>query len=181
MSIRTALAKLSAAASIGAVTVGGAVHVAEAPATASPEYHAGKYVKTGAPTKYVKTTKTAAEMEPTGLVLALYRHRFGTVPVEVGGVTAPLDVAAAWTRDRTALTVAVVNPTDEARQIALDVRGAEPTGEGMRFVLTGTDRWAHNAPGRPRGVDVTRTSLETGADRIAVAPLSVTLQVVRAR
>ena len=129
----------------------------------------------------VKTTKTAAEMEPTGLVLALYRHRFGTVPVEVGGVTAPLDVAAAWTRDRTALTVAVVNPTDEARQIALDVRGAEPTGEGMRFVLTGTDRWAHNAPGRPRGVDVTRTSLETGADRIAVAPLSVTLQVVRAR
>ena len=54
-------------------------------------------------------------METTGLVLALYRQRFGTVPVAVAGDAAPLDVAAAWTEDRTALTVAVVNPTDEAR------------------------------------------------------------------
>ena len=29
----------------------------------------------------IKTTKTAAEMEPTGLVLALYRKRFGATPV----------------------------------------------------------------------------------------------------
>ncbi len=129
----------------------------------------------------IKTTKTQAEMEPTGLALALYRHRFGVVPVGVGAGPGGLDVVAAWTEDRAALTVAVVNPTDEARLIALDVEGAEPTGQGMRFVLTGADKWAHNAPGRPRGVDVTRTSLETGADRIALAPLSVTLQVVRVR
>ena len=31
----------------------------------------------------VKTTKTRAELEPTGLALALYRRRFGTVPVTV--------------------------------------------------------------------------------------------------
>jgi alpha-N-arabinofuranosidase len=129
----------------------------------------------------IKTTKTQAEMEPTGLVLALYRHRFGTVPVAVETQTAPLDVAAAWTADRTALTVAVVNPTDEARTLKLDVQGAEPTGPGMRFVLTGADRWAHNEPGRPRGVDVTRTSLTEGADRVVVPPLSVTLQVVSVR
>jgi alpha-N-arabinofuranosidase len=129
----------------------------------------------------IKTTKTQAEMEPTGLVLALYRHRFGTVPVEVEGALAPLDAVAAWTEDRTALTVAVVNPTDETREIALEVRGAEPTGQGMRCVLTGSGRWAHNAPGRPRGVDVQRTSFTAGADRLEVPPLSVTLQVVRVR
>ena len=51
----------------------------------------------------------------------------------------------------------------------------------MRFVLTGADRWAHNAPGRPRGVDVTRTSLVGEADRIDAPALSVTLQVVEVR
>ncbi len=129
----------------------------------------------------IKTTKTEAEMEPTGLALALYRQRFGVVPVAVENEAAPLDVAAAWTEDHTALTVAVVNPTEEARTLALDVRGAEPTGQGMRFVLTGAGKWAHNAPGRPRGVDLTRTSLTSGGDRITVPPLSVTLQVVKVR
>ena len=129
----------------------------------------------------IKTTKTAAEMEPTGLVLALYRQRFGTVPVPVTGAPEHLDAVAAWTEDRTALTVAVVNPTEAPHAFALEVAGAEPTGPGVRYVLTGENRWAHNAPGRPRGVDVTRTSLTNGADRIEAAPLSVTLHVVRVR
>jgi alpha-N-arabinofuranosidase len=120
-------------------------------------------------------------MEPTGQVLALYRHRFGTVPVEVTGAPEHLDVVAAWTEDRSALTVAVVNPTDASHALALEVTGAEPTGPGMRFVLTGDDKWAHNAPGRPRGVNLTRTSLTSGADGIEAAPLSVTLQVVKVR
>ena len=94
---------------------------------------------------------------------------------------APLDAVAAWTEDRTALTVAVVNPTKETRRIVLDVRGAEPTGDGLRFVLTGPNRWAHNRPGRPREVDVTQTSLHAAAGRIDAAPLSVTLQVIRVR
>jgi alpha-N-arabinofuranosidase len=129
----------------------------------------------------IKTTKTGAEMEPTGLALALYRGRFGTVPVAVETDTAPLDVAAAWTEDRTAMTVAVVNPTGEEKTLKLDLQGAEPTGQALRFVLTGDGKWAHNAPGRPRGVDVTHTSVSSGGDRIAVPPLSVTLQVVPVR
>ena len=129
----------------------------------------------------IKTTKTEAEMEATGLALALYRQRFGTIPVGVEGVQGDLDVAAAWTEDRVALTVAVVNPTPEARTVKLDIRGAGPTGQGMRYVLTGADKWAHNAPGRPRAVEVTQTSLPGGSDQIDVPPLSVTLQVVRVR
>jgi alpha-N-arabinofuranosidase len=144
-------------------------------------YFMANYAQTVNVIGAIKTTKTAAEMEPTGQVLALYRHRFGTVPVEVTGAPEHLDVVAAWTDDRTALTVAVVNPTEAAHAFALGVTGAEPTGPGMRYVLTGADKWAHNAPGQPRGVDLTRTSLTSGADRIEAAPLSVTLQVVKVR
>ena len=46
----------------------------------------------------IKTSKTAAAFETTGLVLKLYRAHFGTIPVKVDGTPAPLDVAA-W-KDR---------------------------------------------------------------------------------
>ena len=41
----------------------------------------------------IKTTKTQAAFEPTGLVLKLYRQHFGVVPVEVSGSVQPLDTA----------------------------------------------------------------------------------------
>ena len=129
----------------------------------------------------IKTTATAAEMEATGLALALYRRHFGTLPVKVAGAPAPLDVAAAWTADRSALTVAVVNPTAEARRVALDLSGAQVTGVARRFVLTGPDRWSHNAPGRPRGVTVAGTSLSGGGSTLEAPPLSVVLHVLPVR
>jgi alpha-N-arabinofuranosidase len=129
----------------------------------------------------IKTTATAAEMESTGLALALYRGHFGTLPVKVEGAPAPLDVAAAWTTDRSALTVAVVNPTAEARRVKLDLAGAAVSGRARRFVLTGPDRFSHNAPGRPRGVSVTETSLSQGGDTVESPPLSVVLHVLPVR
>jgi len=129
----------------------------------------------------IKTTATAAEMEATGLALALYRRHFGTLPVKVTGAPAPLDVAAAWTADRSALTVAVVNPTTEPRRLALDISGGQATGVARRFVLTGADRRSHNAPGRPRGVTVAQTSLARGGDTVEAPPLSVTLHVLPVR
>ena len=123
----------------------------------------------------IKTTKTAAEMEPTGQVLALYRKEFGTLPATVTGVAAPLDVAAALTADRSALTVAVVNPTAESRLFPFDLRGAHLSGPARRFVLTGRDRWSWNAPGQPRGVTVEATSLAGAGAGIEAPPLSVAL------
>jgi len=129
----------------------------------------------------IKTTPTAAEMEATGLALALYRRHFGTLPVKVEGAPAPLDVAAAWTADRSALTVAVVNPTSEPRRLKLDLTGAALAGRARRFVLTGPDRFSHNAPGRPRGVTVDETSLSQGGDTLEAPPLSVVLHVMPVR
>jgi alpha-N-arabinofuranosidase len=129
----------------------------------------------------IKTTPTAAEMEATGLALALYRRHFGTLPVKVEGAPAPLDVAAAWTADRSALTVAVVNPTAEPRRLGLEIAGATVAGRARRFVLTGADRMSFNAPGRPRGVTVAETSLGRGGEVLDAPPLSVVLHVLPAR
>src|SRR5690606_152164 len=57
MSVRTALAKLAAAAAGGAL-VGGAVHVAEPQAT-QVDYKSGKTVKAAAPVKYAKAPPPA--------------------------------------------------------------------------------------------------------------------------
>jgi alpha-N-arabinofuranosidase len=87
-----------------------------------------------------------AVLNATGMMFKLYRDHFGTIPVAVdgrspppaqknpvggdqpavnaGSDTYPLDVAAALSPDRKALTIAVVNPTLEAHDLALTVTGA---------------------------------------------------------
>lgn len=128
----------------------------------------------------IKTTPTAAEMETTGLVLSLYRRWFGSLPVRVSGVDLPLDAVAAWSADRRDLTIAIVNPTREERQVSLDLRGARLTGPARRFVIAGKDPLAHNAPGQPRSVAVHETSLEEAPATLASPPLSVSLYVLSA-
>ena len=71
----------------------------------------------------IKTTKTAAAFETTGLVLKLYRRHFGMIPV-AAEAAAPLDWPAAWTADRKALTIGIVNPTLKAVEIPLGDRRA---------------------------------------------------------
>ena len=48
-------------------------------------YYMANYAQTVNVIGAIKTTKTNAEMETTGLVLQLYRERFGDVPVKVSG------------------------------------------------------------------------------------------------
>jgi alpha-N-arabinofuranosidase len=130
----------------------------------------------------IKTSADAAELEPTGLVLSLYRRHFGTLPVAVRAQPKSLDVAAAWAKDRTALTIAVVNPDPtRARRLHFDIAGASPSekgNSGRRFLLTGASPMAGNAPGRPRGVTVEETTVGKPSDPIDVPPLSVTLVVL---
>jgi alpha-N-arabinofuranosidase len=128
----------------------------------------------------IKTTPTGAELETTGLALALYRRWFGTLPVRVTGVELPLDVAAAWTADKRDLTIAIVNPTGEERTLALDLRGARLTGGARRFVMAGSDARAFNAPGRPRAVAIHESSLDEAPAALVSPPLSVSLYVLSA-
>ena len=128
----------------------------------------------------IKTTKTAAELEATGLVLALYRRHFGTLPVRVSGIELPLDAVAAWSADKRELTVAVVNPTREERALGLDLRGARLLGPTRRYVITASDPRAHNAPGEPRTVDIQETSLDQAPPALRAPGLSVSLYVLQA-
>ena len=109
----------------------------------------------------IKTTKTAAELETTGLVLKLYRERFGSIPIRFEGDFAPLDVVAALSTDRKTLTVAIVNPTEQSQSFALNLDRGSLAGGGTQWVITGPDRWSHNAPGKPRQVDISERLIVT--------------------
>ncbi len=127
----------------------------------------------------IKTTKTAAAFETTGLVLKLYRQHFGALPV-AATAAAPLDVAAAWTADRKALTVAIVNPTLERRDVALEVTGARVSGTGRRWQIANDDPLAYNDPGRAPKVVIQEEKVTDGR-RLRVAPCSVTLYALDVR
>jgi alpha-N-arabinofuranosidase len=135
-------------------------------------YFMANYAQTVNVIGAIKTTPVSAEMETTGLVLELYRQRFGVTPVEVTGVPAPLDVSAAWTADKSALTVAVVNPSDQPASLELALKGARLTGQGMSWVIAGPNRFAHNDPGKPREVDIRQEPYRGNGD-LRIPPLGV--------
>jgi alpha-L-arabinofuranosidase len=131
----------------------------------------------------IKTSKTAAAFDTTGLVLKLYRKHFGVTPVAVKAPV-PLDVAAAWTADRKALTVGIVNPTMKPVALSLEIAGANLKGSGAGWQIAGPDPLAHNAPGKEPPVkiaDLPAPRVEpavgkaTGRVSVTVAPCSVTL------
>ena len=127
----------------------------------------------------IKTTKTAAAFATTGLPLALYRKRFGTIAVAVKGRPVPLDVAVALTEDKRQATIAVVNPTRTAKSLELDVRGGHLAAKGVRYLIAGQDPMAYNEPGKPPAVRIVEARVE-GFDpaAIQVPPLSISLTVL---
>ncbi len=127
----------------------------------------------------IKTTKTAAALETTGLVLQLYRHRYGTVPVATAA-PAPLDAQAAWSADRRTLTVSVVNPTDKPVEVPLDLRGAKLAGGGTRWQIAGPDPMAYNDPEKPAAIAIEEAAVQGVPGALSVAPYSVTLFALRA-
>lgn len=104
-------------------------------------------------TSLLKTDGTNVTLNANGLVFMLYSRYFGSIPVEVtgdspqpaptapfgaerprvnaGSDTFPLDVVAAWTSNRTALVVAVLNPTDAEQSLNLKITSAKLTGKGV--------------------------------------------------
>jgi alpha-N-arabinofuranosidase len=122
----------------------------------------------------VKTSNTAAVFDATGLALMLYRKHFGVTPVAVEAA-APLDVAAAWTADRKALTIGIVNPTMRPIEVPLQIAGANLKGSGRLWQIAGDDPMAHNAPGQDPPVKIEESPVKDVPRRLRVAPCSVTL------
>jgi alpha-N-arabinofuranosidase len=141
-------------------------------------YYMANYAQTVNVIGAIKTTKTQAELEATGLVLQLYRERFGVTPVAVSGESGNLDVMAAWSADRTEITVGIVNPSEQAQAVSLSFEGAAVGGDARRWTITGEGRFAHNRPGQPRQVDLESDNADVSTGPLQLAPLSVTLIAV---
>ncbi|HLP08485.1 MAG TPA: alpha-L-arabinofuranosidase C-terminal domain-containing protein [Opitutaceae bacterium] len=126
----------------------------------------------------LKTTRTAAELETTGLVLALYRAHFGQIPVQISGTFEPLDLAAARSTDGRTLTVAVVNPTTETCTLPLRIAGDRVLGRATAWTIAGPDETAANTPGQPRAIDIVRAEGIDATQPLRLQPLSCTLVAI---
>ena len=83
------------------------------------------------------------------------------------------------TGDRKQATIAIVNPTREARTLKLDIRGGSLASTGRRYVIAADDPMACNEPGKRPAVTI-RDSVIGGFDpaAITVLPLSISLTVL---
>ncbi len=129
----------------------------------------------------IKTSKTEATFETTGLALKLYRRHYGTTPIGVSGSPEPLDVAAAWNDNRSAITVGVVNPAPSRLDLHVDLIGAGLSGNGRVWRIIGSDRMAYNQPGKPPGVTIEDEPVRGITNRLKVVPLSVSVFELKTR
>jgi alpha-N-arabinofuranosidase len=141
----------------------------------SDVYMMANYAQTVNVIGCIKTTKTAAEFDSTAFPLMLYRKEFGTIPVQVKHDSAPLDVSAALTEDKEALTVGVVNPTYDTYQLKLDLKAVTAAGKAQTWMIAGDDPMAYNDPGQPRNVTIESGDAADLGGVVSIAPLSITL------
>jgi len=123
----------------------------------------------------IKTSKTEAAFATTGLPLKLYREHFGTIPVELGGETYPLDVAAAWTPDRKALTIGIVNATERKQELPLNIKGTRLTGAGRLWLIAHPDPMAYNEPGKEPNVVIKEMPVSDVSNKLTVPAYSISL------
>jgi DUF1680 family protein/alpha-L-arabinofuranosidase len=138
-------------------------------------YFMANYAQTVNVIGAIKTTRTAAAFDTTGLALKLYRERFGTIPVEVTGDFSPMDVSAAWTTDRKRLTIGIVNPMAKQRELAINLKGVKVAGGAKQWLITGTDPMAYNEPGKDPQVVIAERTVEGISDKLSVPGYSVSI------
>jgi len=138
-------------------------------------YFMANYAQTVNVIGCIKTTKTQAAFDATALPLMLYRRQFGSIPVKVDHGTDPLDIAAALTDDKKALTIGVVNPTWDTYELTLNLDAVEPRDKARTWVITGDNPLACNEPGRRRNVTLNAAAPTDLTETISIKPLSITL------
>ncbi len=137
-------------------------------------YFMANYAQTVNVIGAIKTSRTNAAMETTGLVLELYRKRLGVIPCLTES-TPTLDALAAWTLDRSQLTIGIVNASTRPAEIALDLKGAVLTGGGTRWEIAADDPDAYNDPDAGQPIQTRESPVRDLGDTLVVPPCSVTL------
>jgi alpha-N-arabinofuranosidase len=123
----------------------------------------------------IKVTSTAADMATTALPLELYHRHFGTIPITVSGSTGNLDVAAAWTDDKEAITIAIVNPAPQDQQVKVDFGGLAVKGKAERWLIGSADPESYNEPGQPPNVTIKREKVDIENSTLLAPHYSISL------
>jgi alpha-L-arabinofuranosidase len=141
--------------------------------------------------------KTDATVTPLGLMFEIYRQHYGTIPVAVSGSspqhdsqgtvnvdkskvpsgsdTYSLDVTAAFTTDRKALTVAIVNPTESVQQLGATFAGVALQGPGRLWRIAPANLATLNEPGKPMVVNISASTLTEAPGQLEVPPISTSI------
>jgi len=138
-------------------------------------YFMANYAQTVNVIGCIKTTRTAAAFETTGLVLKLYRRHFGTIPIEIARSTGPLDVAAAWTANKSAVTVAIVNPTKQAEQVAIETGGRVFREKARVWSIVNADPESSNEPGKEPNVVIHEEPVTVSHNTLSSPAYSIVL------
>jgi alpha-N-arabinofuranosidase len=101
--------------------------------------------------------------------------------VNAGSPSFPLDVAAAWTKDQGALTVAVLNPTETEQALELAVTGAHLQAAGRLYRMAPAKLDAVIVPGQKPEVEVEETGVAGLPASGRYPPYSVSLYVIPGR
>lgn len=138
-------------------------------------YFMANYAQTVNVIGAIKTTGTDAWLETTGQVLKLYRQHFGSIPVVVEGKENGLDIAAAWTEDKSALTLATVNTTGKPKTLKLEVNGLALPATISGWTVQNDDPEAYNDENNRDNVTIQEVSLAVTDGNMQLMPYSVTL------
>ncbi len=128
----------------------------------------------------IKTTKTEAGFDTTALPLMLYRKEFGVIPVAVQGNYDPVDVSAAWTADKKAMTIAVVNPSMDIWTLNLKLDNVKLGPVEKAWIIDGKQPLAYNEPGKEPQVKIETINSISTLDTIVAQPYTIALYRVKA-
>ncbi len=138
-------------------------------------YFMANYAQTVNVIGCIKTTPTAAGFATTGLPLMLYRRHFGTIPIAISEGTGNLDVAAAWTTDKEAITVAIVNPTESAALVVVDFGETVLKEKGKKWTIRHSDPEIYNEPGKKPNVSIQEEDIILAKNELNIPSFSIVM------
>ena len=138
-------------------------------------YFMANYAQTVNVIGCIKTTQTSAAFDATGLPLRLYRHHFGTIPLNVDNPNPALDVAAATTTGRDKITVAVVNSSGDSESLSLNFGNVNISSEGKKWVISHDNPEAYNEPGKDPNLTIEEADFRVQNKPITVPAYSISL------
>ncbi len=92
-----------------------------------------------------------------------------------------MDVAAAITADRKALTVAVVNPTESAQELDATFAGVSLQGTGRLWRIAPAGLTVQNQIGKPMAVDIVESAVTEAPQRLTIPPISMSIYELELR